>query len=117
MTDRESRSLDARAAAFAPILASTDDAESAFRQAATLADGLFPHQAEDRAYRLGQTRTVNVTYVVWVETIDEFVQAVLETKTALVRSGVEREALAGDDGGKNALASGKAPPAGYTPVS
>ena len=37
-------------------------------------------QAEDRAYRLGQTRTVNVTYVVGVHTLDEFVQAVLETK-------------------------------------
>jgi SWI/SNF-related matrix-associated actin-dependent regulator of chromatin subfamily A-like protein 1 len=56
-------------------------------------------QAEDRAYRLGQTRTVNVTYVVGVGTIDEFVQAVLETKTALVRSVVEGEALVGDDGG------------------
>ena len=42
-------------------------------------------QAEDRAYRIGQTRTVNVTYVVGVDTVDEFVQAVLETKTALVR--------------------------------
>ena len=56
-------------------------------------------QAEDRAYRIGQTRTVNVTYVVGVDTIDEFVQAVLETKTALVRSVVEGEALAGDGGG------------------
>jgi hypothetical protein len=56
-------------------------------------------QAEDRAYRLGQTRTVNVTYVVAVRTIDEFVQAVLETKTALVRSVVEGEALFADNGG------------------
>jgi len=56
-------------------------------------------QAEDRAYRLGQTRTVNVTYVVGVRTLDEFVQAVLETKTALVRSVVEGEALFADDGG------------------
>ena len=56
-------------------------------------------QAEDRAYRIGQTRTVNVTYVVGVDTVDEFVQAVLETKTALVRSVVEGEALAGDGGG------------------
>jgi SNF2 family DNA or RNA helicase len=56
-------------------------------------------QAEDRAYRLGQTRTVNVTYVVGVRTMDEFVQAVLETKTALVRSVVEGEALLADDGG------------------
>ena len=56
-------------------------------------------QAEDRAYRIGQTRTVNVTYVVGVDTIDEFVQAVLETKTALVRAVIEGESLAGDAGG------------------
>jgi SWI/SNF-related matrix-associated actin-dependent regulator 1 of chromatin subfamily A len=56
-------------------------------------------QAEDRAYRIGQTRTVNVTYVVGAGTMDEFVQAVLETKAALVRSVVEGEALAGDGGG------------------
>jgi SWI/SNF-related matrix-associated actin-dependent regulator 1 of chromatin subfamily A len=56
-------------------------------------------QAEDRAYRLGQTRTVNVTYVVAVRTIDEFVQAVLETKTQLVRSVVEGEALVAGSGG------------------
>ena len=53
----------------------------------------------DRASRLGQTRAVNVTYVVGVQTIDEFVQAVLETKAALVRSVVEGEALLADDGG------------------
>jgi SNF2 family DNA or RNA helicase len=56
-------------------------------------------QAEDRAYRLGQTRTVNVTYVIGVRTLDEFVQAVLETKTALVRSIVDGEALFSDEGG------------------
>jgi SWI/SNF-related matrix-associated actin-dependent regulator 1 of chromatin subfamily A len=56
-------------------------------------------QAEDRAYRLGQTRTVNVTYVVGAATIDEFVQAVLEAKTALVRSVVEGEALADEGAG------------------
>ena len=39
-------------------------------------------QAEDRAYRIGQTRTVNVTYFVARNTIDDFVQAVLETKAA-----------------------------------
>ena len=53
-------------------------------------------QAEDRAYRIGQRRTVNVTYVVGEETIDEFVQSVLEVKAALVRSIVEGEALTGD---------------------
>jgi SNF2 family DNA or RNA helicase len=60
-------------------------------------------QAEDRAYRLGQTRTVNVTYVVAEHTIDEFVQAVLETKAALVRNVIDGEALA-DDGEGSVLA-------------
>jgi SWI/SNF-related matrix-associated actin-dependent regulator 1 of chromatin subfamily A len=56
-------------------------------------------QAEDRAYRIGQTRTVNVTYFVARDTIDDFVQAVLETKAALVNAIVEGEALAPDAGG------------------
>jgi len=51
-------------------------------------------QAEDRAYRIGQTRTVNVTYFVARNTIDDFVHAVLETKAALVNAIVEGEALA-----------------------
>jgi SWI/SNF-related matrix-associated actin-dependent regulator 1 of chromatin subfamily A len=51
-------------------------------------------QAEDRAYRIGQTRTVNVTYFVARDTIDDFVQAVLETKAALVNAIVEGGALA-----------------------
>ncbi len=50
-------------------------------------------QAEDRAYRLGQTRTVNVTYLIGRGTIDDFVQAVLETKATLVRNVVDGEAL------------------------
>jgi SWI/SNF-related matrix-associated actin-dependent regulator 1 of chromatin subfamily A len=37
-------------------------------------------QAEDRAYRIGQTRTVNVTYLVAGNTIDDFVQSVLKRK-------------------------------------
>jgi hypothetical protein len=53
-------------------------------------------QAEDRAYRMGQTRTVNVTYIVGDETIDEFVQAVLEVKAALVRTIVDGKAPTGD---------------------
>jgi len=53
-------------------------------------------QAEDRAYRIGQTRTVNVTYVVGSGTVDDFVQAVLETKGALVNAVVEGKALAAD---------------------
>ena len=51
-------------------------------------------QAEDRAYRIGQTRMVNVTYFVAHDTIDDFVQAVLETKAALVNAIVEGDALA-----------------------
>jgi SNF2 family DNA or RNA helicase len=56
-------------------------------------------QAEDRAYRIGQTRTVNVTYFVAQNTIDDFVHAVLETKAAMVSAIVEGEALAGELGG------------------
>jgi SWI/SNF-related matrix-associated actin-dependent regulator of chromatin subfamily A-like protein 1 len=53
-------------------------------------------QAEDRAYRIGQTRTVNVTYMVAAATIDDFVQTVLEKKAALVSAVVEGKALAPD---------------------
>jgi SWI/SNF-related matrix-associated actin-dependent regulator 1 of chromatin subfamily A len=56
-------------------------------------------QAEDRAYRIGQTRTVNVTYLIGRNTVDDFVQTVLETKSALVSAVVEGEALAGDFSG------------------
>jgi SWI/SNF-related matrix-associated actin-dependent regulator 1 of chromatin subfamily A len=56
-------------------------------------------QAEDRAYRIGQKRTVNVTYFVARDTIDDFVQAVLENKAALVNAIVEGEALAPGSGG------------------
>jgi SWI/SNF-related matrix-associated actin-dependent regulator 1 of chromatin subfamily A len=56
-------------------------------------------QAEDRAYRIGQTRTVNVTYFVAQNTIDDFVHAVLETKAALVGAIVEGEAIAEGVGG------------------
>jgi hypothetical protein len=56
-------------------------------------------QAEDRAYRIGQTRTVNVTYLVARGTVDDFVQSVLEAKAALVNAVVEGEALAGDVSG------------------
>ena len=51
-------------------------------------------QAEDRAYRIGQTRTVNVTYVVAAKTIDDFVQGVLERKGALVQAVVDGRAMA-----------------------
>ena len=53
-------------------------------------------QAEDRAYRIGQTRTVNVTYLVGSNTVDDFVQTVLETKSALVSAVVDGKALTGD---------------------
>ena len=53
-------------------------------------------QAEDRAYRIGQTRTVNVTYMVAADTIDDFVQGVLEKKSALVRAVVDGKALSPD---------------------
>jgi SNF2 family DNA or RNA helicase len=56
-------------------------------------------QAEDRAYRIGQTRTVNVTYFIARDTIDDFVQTVLETKAALVNAIVEGEAMAPGAGG------------------
>jgi SWI/SNF-related matrix-associated actin-dependent regulator 1 of chromatin subfamily A len=56
-------------------------------------------QAEDRAYRIGQTRTVNVTYFVARNTIDDFVQAVLEAKASLVSAIVEGGALAPGSGG------------------
>jgi SNF2 family DNA or RNA helicase len=50
-------------------------------------------QAEDRAYRIGQTRTVNVHYLVAGGTIDEFVRSVLEVKSALVEAVVDGAAL------------------------
>lgn len=54
-------------------------------------------QAEDRAYRIGQTQTVNVTCVVARGTIDEFVRAVLQTKSALVSAVVDGTALGEGD--------------------
>ena len=56
-------------------------------------------QAEDRAYRIGQTRTVNVTYFVARDTIDDFVHAVLETKAALVGAILDGEAISEGVGG------------------
>ncbi|MDA1191946.1 MAG: DEAD/DEAH box helicase, partial [Candidatus Poribacteria bacterium] len=51
-------------------------------------------QAEDRAYRIGQTGTVNVTYMVGTGTVDEFVKSVLEIKADLVDQLIEGKALA-----------------------
>ena len=53
-------------------------------------------QAEDRAYRIGQQQAVNVTYMVGSGTVDEFVRAVLETKSALIDQLVEGSALPED---------------------
>jgi SWI/SNF-related matrix-associated actin-dependent regulator 1 of chromatin subfamily A len=53
-------------------------------------------QAEDRAYRIGQTRTVNVTYMVAADTIDDFVQMVLEKKAKLVSAIVDGTAMGQD---------------------
>ncbi len=50
-------------------------------------------QAEDRAYRIGQTGTVNVTYMIARGTVDEFVKTVLETKAALMDALVEGKLL------------------------
>lgn len=46
-------------------------------------------QAEDRAYRIGQTGSVQVTYFVATDTVDEFVSAALSAKAALVDVVVE----------------------------
>ena len=58
-------------------------------------------QAEDRAYRIGQTGTVNVTYMIATGTVDSFVKTVLETKAALTDSIVEGSILI--PGGEAAL--------------
>jgi SWI/SNF-related matrix-associated actin-dependent regulator of chromatin subfamily A-like protein 1 len=55
-------------------------------------------QAEDRAYRIGQTGTVQVSYMVGMGTVDEFVRSVLETKAALVAGVVEGRALSEEVG-------------------
>ena len=53
-------------------------------------------QAEDRAYRIGQQQTVNVTYMVGAGTVDEFVRTVLETKSELIDQLIEGTALPDD---------------------
>src|ERR671918_2087020 len=53
------RSLDAQADAFAQLLAlSPGDPDAAFRKAAELAEGLFPHQIEGVAFLLGRRRAI-----------------------------------------------------------
>lgn len=58
-------------------------------------------QAEDRAYRIGQTRSVTVHYLVAENTMDTFVQQVLATKSALIEAVVDGKAL--DDSGSGVL--------------
>lgn len=53
-------------------------------------------QAEDRAHRIGQTDTVNVTYMVASGTLEEFVRSVLERKAMLIDDVVEGRAIADD---------------------
>ncbi len=50
-------------------------------------------QAEDRAYRIGQTGSVHVAYMTAPETLDVFVKNVLEVKAALVDAVVDGGAL------------------------
>ena len=53
-------------------------------------------QAEDRAYRIGQTGSVHVTYMVAGGTIEEFVRNVLERKSRIVDDLVEGRSLGAD---------------------
>jgi SWI/SNF-related matrix-associated actin-dependent regulator of chromatin subfamily A-like protein 1 len=55
-------------------------------------------QAEDRAYRIGQTATVSVTYFTAENTLDEFVAATLRTKARLIEAVVEGEGAVPADG-------------------
>ena len=55
-------------------------------------------QAEDRAYRIGQRATVNVTYLAASRTIDEFVSHALRAKSALIRAVVDGEGDASSSG-------------------
>ena len=53
-------------------------------------------QAEDRAYRIGQTQSVNVTYMVGRGTVEEFVRTVLEAKSDIIDQLVEGRSLPQD---------------------
>ena len=50
-------------------------------------------QAEDRTHRIGQTGTVNVTYMVARYTLEEFIRTILVTKARIVDDVVEGKAL------------------------
>lgn len=49
--------------------------------------------AEDRAYRIGQTGSVHVAYIVAAETVDRFVQTVIETKTRLFDAVIDGQSI------------------------
>ena len=55
-------------------------------------------QAEDRAYRIGQRCSVNVTYFAASRTIDEFVSHVLRVKSALVGAVIDGTGEASSSG-------------------
>ena len=61
-------------------------------------------QAEDRAYRIGQTHPVNVYYFKAAGSIDEFVGQVLETKSNLISAVVEGQALLPNEAAGDVLA-------------
>jgi SWI/SNF-related matrix-associated actin-dependent regulator of chromatin subfamily A-like protein 1 len=50
-------------------------------------------QAEDRAYRIGQTSTVHVTYMSAAGTVDDFVSTLLAAKASLIGAVVDGGAL------------------------
>lgn len=50
-------------------------------------------QAEDRIHRIGQTGTVNITYMVARYTLEEFIRTILETKSRLIDDVVEGKSL------------------------
>ena len=56
-------------------------------------------QAEDRAYRIGQTRSVTAHYLVAENTIDTFVHQVLEIKSALIEAVIDGKAFDGSGSG------------------
>ncbi len=58
MTNNPARALSAQAAAFAQLLSSSDNVDTVFHKAATLAEGLFPHQVEGVAFLLGRRRAI-----------------------------------------------------------
>ncbi|HKG91670.1 MAG TPA: DEAD/DEAH box helicase [Gemmatimonadaceae bacterium] len=56
-------------------------------------------QAEDRAYRIGQSGTVNVTYFSAEGTVDEFVSRALAVKSRLIEAVVEGGVAPDETGG------------------